>query len=364
MINLSLNLTINLQLFSEEKTEKATPKRRREAREKGQVLQSKEINSAIIIIVSFLCLKIFGGYMLNHLLSFSNSFYKEYFLKSDLFNTGDIHILMLRMISVIVIIVGPLTAILLIFGVASSYMQVGFLFTTKSLEFKLSRLNPIEGFKRVISKRSLVELIKSIFKIFVIGYLVFNYAIKEVYNIFRLLELNTENIVAYIGNVVFNVGIRSGIALFILAIFDYGYQWWDFEKNLKMSKQEIKEEYKQTEGNPQIKSKIKEKQRQMSMRRMMQDVPKADVIITNPTHYAIALKYDKEMYDAPYILAKGADLIAKNIKDTAKKHGIPTVENKPLAQTLYNTVEIGQIIPEDLFQAVAEVLAYVYSLRY
>lgn len=364
MINLNQNLVINLQLFSEEKTEKATPKRRREAREKGQVLQSKEINSAIIIIVSFLCLKIFGGHMFNYLLSFSNSFYRDNLLKADLFNTGDINILMMRIIGIGVIIVGPLTAIILILGLATSYLQVGFLFTTKTLEFKLSRLNPIEGFKRIISKRSLVELIKSIFKIIIIGYLVYTYAIKEIYNIFKLLELSVEGIVTFIGNIVVNVGIRSGIALFILAVFDYGYQWWDYEKNLKMSKQEIKEEYKQTEGNPQIKSKIKEKQRQMAMRRMMQDVPKADVIITNPTHFAIAIKYDKETYEAPYVLAKGADLIAKNIKDMAKKHGIPTVENKPLAQTLYNTVEIGQIIPEELYQAVAEVLAYVYSLRY
>ncbi|SCG83434.1 Flagellar biosynthetic protein flhB [Proteiniborus sp. DW1] len=364
MIGLSLNFVIDLQLFSEEKTEKATPKRRREAREKGQVLQSKEINSAIIVIVSFLCLRIFGNHMLSNLLSFSNSFYKEYFLKSDMFNTGDISILMMRIVGIMVIVVGPITGFILIFGVAASYLQLGFLFTTKTLEFKLSRLNPIEGFKKIISKRSLVELLKSIFKIVVIGYLIYKYAISEIYNIFKLLELSIESIVTYIGGIVFNVGIRSGIALLILAIFDYGYQWWDYEKNLKMSKQEVKEEYKQTEGNPQIKSKIKEKQRQMAMRRMMQDVPKADVIITNPTHFAIALKYDKEMYEAPYVLAKGADLIAKNIKDIAKKHGVPTVENKPLAQTLYNTVEIGQIIPEELYQAVAEVLAYVYSLKY
>lgn len=364
MIYVNYKHVINLQLFSEEKTEKATPKRRREAREKGQVLQSKEINSAIIIIVSFLCLKIFGGFMFNNLLSFSNNFYKDYLSNLDIFNIKDINIMMMRIISIVAIVVGPLTAIVLILGIASSYLQVGFLFTTKTLEIKLSRLNPIEGIKRIISKRALVELIKSILKIIIIGYLIYFYAIKETYNIFKLIDLNVESIVKYIGNMVVNIGLRSGIALLVLAVFDYGYQWWEHEKNLKMSKQEIKEEYKQTEGNPQIKSKIKEKQRQMAMRRMMQDVPKADVIITNPTHFAIALKYDKEMYDAPYVVAKGADLIAKNIKDIAKKHGVPTVENRHLAQTLYNTVEIGQVIPEELFQAVAEVLAYVYSLRY
>lgn len=364
MIYVNFEYVINLQLFSEEKTEKATPKRRREAREKGQVLQSKEINSAIIIIISFLCLKIFGGFMLNNLLSFSNNFYNDYFINPEIFNIKDINILMLKIIRIVLVVVGPLTAIILILGLSTSYLQVGFLFTTKTLEMKLSRLNPIEGFKRILSKRALVELIKSIFKIIIVVYIVYLYAIKEIYNIFKLIDLNIESIVKQIGNMVVNVGIRSGIALFILAIFDYGYQWWEYEKNLKMSKQEIKEEFKQTEGNPQIKSKIKEKQRQMAMRRMMQDVPKADVIITNPTHFAIALKYDKEVYDAPYILAKGADLVAKNIKDIAKEHRIPTVENKPLAQTLYSTVEIGQIIPEELYQAVAEVLAYVYSLKY
>lgn len=355
---------INLQLFSDEKTEKATPKRRREARERGQVLQSKEISSSTIIIASFLTLKTLGGFMLKSLLSFSNSFYSEYFHNPDIFNVKDVSILMTRIISILVVVVGPITAILLIIGVATNYLQVGFLFTTKTLEIKLSRLNPIEGFKRIISKRALVELFKSIFKIVVIGYIIYLYAIKEIYNIFKLIDLNVESIVAYIGNMVVNVGLRSGIALFILALFDYGYQWWEYEKNLKMSKQEVKEEYKQTEGNPQIKSKIREKQRQMAMRRMMQDVPRADVIITNPTHFAIALKYDKEMYDAPYVLAKGADLVAAKIKELAKEHEIATVENKPLAQALYNTVEIGQTIPEELYQAVAEVLAYVYSLKY
>lgn len=358
------NFIINLQLFAEEKTEKATPKRRREAREKGQVLQSKEISSAIVIIASFFSLKLLGPYMFERLLSFSNSFYKEYFSNLGLLSTGDITILMMRFIAVVAIIAGPITVIILILGVSSSYLQTGFLFTTKTLEMKLSRLNPIEGFKRLFSKRALVELIKCIFKVTVVGYLIYSYTIKEIYNIFKLLDLNIESIVTYIGSTVVNVGIRCGVALLVLSVFDYGYQWWEYEKNLRMTKQEVKEEFKQTEGNPQIKSKIREKQRQMAMRRMMQDVPKADVVITNPTHYAIALKYDKDKFSAPYVLAKGVDLVAQNIKDIAKKHGVPTVENRPLAQTLYNTVEIGEMIPEELYQAVAEVLAYIYSLKY
>lgn len=361
---MNLDIKINLQLFSEEKTEKATPKRRREAREKGQVLQSKEINSAVAIIVAFLCLKIFGGFMLNSLLLYIANFYEEYFTNSMIFNIKDINIIMMELVRVIVIVVGPVVSIVLILGISTSYLQVGFLFTTKTLEVKFSRLNPIEGFKRIFSKRALFELAKSLFKIIVIGYLVYSYTIKEIYNIFKLIDLNVESIASNIGNMVVNIGLRSGIALLIMAMFDYGFQWWEHEKNLKMSKQEVKEEFKQTEGNPQIKSKIKEKQRQIAMRRMMQDIPKADVIITNPTHYAIALKYDRELYDAPYVIGKGADLVANNIKKIAKENGIPTVENKPLAQTLFKTVEIGQVIPEELYQAVAEVLAYVYSLKY
>ncbi len=159
------------------------------------------------------------------------------------------------------------------------------------------------------------------------------------------------------------MGIRVAAVLFIISVFDYAYQIWEFEKKLKMSKQEIKEEYKMTEGNPQIKSKIREKQRQMSLRRMMTEVPKADVIITNPTHFAIAIKYDAAKSEAPMVLAKGKDLIAQKIKEIAKDNKVPIVENKPLAQALFKTVDIGEMVPAELYKAVAEVLAFVYNLK-
>lgn len=175
------------------------------------------------------------------------------------------------------------------------------------------------------------------------------------------MDINSS--VSFIGNAIITIGMRASAVLLVLAVFDYCYQLWDFEKNLKMSKQEIKEEYKQVEGNPQIKSKIKEKQRQLSLRRMMAEIPKADVIITNPTHYAIAIRYDSEISDAPIVIAKGKDLIAHRIKDAAKQSNVPVVENKPLAQALYKTTEIGQQIPVEMYQAVAELLAFVYSLK-
>jgi flagellar biosynthetic protein FlhB len=175
--------------------------------------------------------------------------------------------------------------------------------------------------------------------------------------------MNIQETAAFIGNTIVSIGIRAGIILLILSIFDYIFQYLEFEKSIRMSKQEIKEEYKQMEGDPQIKGKIRERQRQMALHRMMSEVPKSDVIITNPTHFAVAVKYDAAVSDAPIVLAKGKDLIAQKIKETAKENNIPVVENKPLAQALYKGVEIGERIPAELYKAVAEVLAFVYSLR-
>ncbi|MTI48007.1 flagellar biosynthesis protein FlhB [Sporosalibacterium faouarense] len=362
---MELTYKLNLQLFAdEEKTEKATAKKRKEAREKGQVLKSQEINSALLIIGTFVGLKIFGSYMYSNIRDFTQRVLSHYNEIDDLFTIKGINNMFYEIIIVAAQTVAPIAAVALIIGLLSNYMQVGFLFSTKSIGIKFSKINPIEGFKRIFSPKSIVELVKSLIKVFVIGYVAFSYILKQMNFIYNLLDMSIAAIVTYIGDITFGIALRAGGVLIVIAVIDYIYQWWDFEKNLKMSKKEIKEEHKQTEGDPMIKSKIKEKQRQIAMTRMMQDVPKADVIITNPTHYAIALKYDKEKCDAPFILAKGKDLIAQNIKKVAKESDIPMVENKPLAQALYKSVEIGDIIPEELYQAVAEVLAYVYGLRH
>ncbi|WP_130807006.1 flagellar biosynthesis protein FlhB [Senegalia massiliensis] len=355
---------LDLQLFSsEEKTEKPTPKKRKEAREKGQVLQSKELSTAILLLVAFLGLKIFGEYILEQLTIFSTKIFSDLSIHENLYKQDNLSIFFMDIISITAKIVIPLLATIFLTALIVSYMQVGFLFTTKTLSFKLNRLNPIEGFKKIFSTKSLVELVKSSVKIFIIGYVVAKYIYDNFNIIYELFNLNVMEITKSISSLAFGIVIRAGGILILLAAFDYWYQWFQHEKNLKMSKQEVKQESKQSDGDPLIKSKIKEKQRQMAMSRMMQDIPEADVIITNPTHYAIALKYDKNKYEAPYILAKGKDLIAKKIKEIAYEVDVPTIENKPLARSLFSSCEIGDCVPEELYQAVAEVLAYVYNLN-
>ncbi|QUH26295.1 flagellar biosynthesis protein FlhB [Serpentinicella alkaliphila] len=358
-----MEFIINLQLFSEEKTEKATPKKVKDSREKGQVLQSREINSAFVLLASFSTLYFLASYIGNMMKGFT-IFVFENFLNIDyLLTYGAINRLYLLGIYTIFRITFPIGAICLLVGLICSYSQVGYLFTTKTLAPKLSKLNPLEGFKRLFSMKSLVELVKSLIKIIMVGFLVFRYVVSQINVLLSTIAMGIDSIVITITRVTINIALRAGMALLAIAILDYLFQKYDYEKNLKMTKQEVKEEYKQTEGNPQIKSKIKEKQRQIAMRRMMQDVPNADVIITNPTHFAIAIKYDPHKFEAPKVIAKGKDLIAQNIKKLAMEHNIPLVENKPLARTLFDLVDIDEFIPPDLYEAVAEVLAYVYQLN-
>ncbi len=358
------NFYINLQLFSEEKTEKATPKRKQESREKGQVAKSRELISAILLLLMFWGIKVFIPYIMNELILMSKRMLSLSNIQGDnLYTIKSLMNLFVYCAIVFLKICAPLLLIGLAASLISNYLQVGFLFTLKPLMPKLNKLNPLEGAKRIFSKHALVEFFKSNIKIFIIGYLVYSYLRKNYYSIPDLISMSVENTAAFIGNAIVNIGFRAGFAFLILSIFDYAFQIWDFAKNQKMSKQEIKEEYKQTEGNPQIKSKIKEKQRQLSLRRMMAEVPKADVIITNPTHYAVAIKYDTLVSEAPLVLAKGKDLIAQKIKESAKENKVIIVENKPLAQALYKSVEIGQSIPIELYKAVAEVLAFVYSMK-
>jgi len=361
-----IDLRIRLQLFAEgaeDRTEKATPKKRQEARKKGQVLQSREITSALVLLFVFVSLRIFGRYMYEQISEFTRRIMVEYSGVEDLYTPNALTKLFLETMMVLFKVVGPVFSVALITGLMAGYAQVGFLFTTETLGFKFNRINPISGFKRMFSLRGVVELVKSVLKICIIGYVAYSYLKGEASNVLKLMDMDIMSIGVYIGVTSINAAIRICAVLILLGILDYGYQWWEYEKSLRMSKQEVKEEYKQTEGNPEIKSKIKQKQREMSMRRMLHEVPKADVVITNPTHYAVALKYDVNIADAPVVVAKGQDFIALRIKETAKENKVEIVENKALAKTLYETVDIGQKIPPELYQAVAEVLAFVYSLR-
>jgi len=353
----------DLQLFSEEKTEQPTAKKMNDARRKGQVVQSKDLNSAISLLLVFTGLSAFSGFMISEMIGYYHLVMNLTVDTAEFFSSNSINLFINETLIFILKLSLPLLLVALVSGVAVSYAQVGFLFTTETLKPKLDKINPIKGMKNLFSTRSLAELVKSLLSATLILYVAITYIQDHLFEMLTALVLDFNSIVEIMWELTFGVVIRCAIVIFLIAVFDFIYKKRKNKKELRMSKQEVKEEYKQSEGDPQLKAKIKEKQRSLAMSRMMQEVPKADVIITNPTHFAVALKYDVSMGDAPIVTAKGQDLIAQNIKRIAIENKVPIVENKPLAQTLYKTVDIGAFIPADLYEAAAEVLAYVYSLK-
>ncbi|KJS87503.1 MAG: flagellar biosynthesis protein FlhB [Peptococcaceae bacterium BICA1-8] len=352
---------LNLQLFAGEKTEKATPKKRQEARKKGQVLKSTEINSAIILFAAFLLLRLILPTMLEEVQVYIYNLWSQMVIGS--INIETVAPLLNSLVVLFFKLILPLLVLVMLVGIIANLVQVGFLFTTEPLQIKLSRINPLEGFKRIFSKKALAELFKSIGKIGLISYITYSSIKNHVDSFPYLMDMEIIAIIKFLGQILFTILWKVILLLTFLAILDYLYQKYEYETNLKMSKQEIKDEYKNIEGDPQVKAKIKEKQRQMAMSRMMQEVPYADVIITNPTHFAVALKYETQTMDAPMVVAKGQDLVALRIKELAHKNGVVTVENKPLAQVLFYNVDINEQVPEDMFQTVAEILAFVYRLK-
>ncbi|WP_284139966.1 MULTISPECIES: flagellar biosynthesis protein FlhB [unclassified Virgibacillus] len=353
-------LKLDLQFFAGEKTEKATPKKRQDERKKGKVAKSQDVNTGLLLLFSFIILVIFGAYIKNGMLAMYRQSFTEFIhwditekTVSQLFNGITIETAKL---------LAPVFLIAIVAGLASNLMQIGFLFTTEPLKLDLKKIDPIQGAKRIFSVRALVELAKSLLKITFIGAITFMVIWMYKDEMLMLSFKNADSSLAFFGKTAMVMGISAAVVLLFLAVFDYAYQRYDFEKNMRMSKQDIKDEHKNIEGDPLIKSKIKEKQRQMAMRRMMSEVPNADVIITNPTHFAVAIKYDENKANAPYVIAKGTDLVALKIREVAKAHNISTVENRPLARALYSRLEIGDLIPEEFYQAVAEILAYVYRI--
>ncbi|MEI3604612.1 flagellar biosynthesis protein FlhB [Pseudogracilibacillus sp. SE30717A] len=356
-----MHLNLDLQFFAGEKTEKATPKKREDERKKGRVAKSQDINTALLLLFSFITLTVLGSFMKEHMISLYTSSFSEY-IHWDI-TEQSIMKLLKEVIIQFAMIVAPIMIIAFIISIAANLLQVGFLFTTEPLKFDLKKIDPIKGAKRIFSIRALVELLKSFLKIALIGSITF--AVIWIFKdeMMMLALKNPINAVAFFGRVTITMGIAATIALLFLAVLDYMYQKYDFEKNIRMSKQDIKDEHKNIEGDPLIKSKLREKQRQIAMQRMMEEVPKADVVITNPTHYAIAIKYDETVAAAPIVVAKGTDKTALKIKEIAKENDVMTVENKPLAQSLYSLVDINEVIPEQFYQAVAEILAFVYKLE-
>lgn len=342
-----------------EKTFQATPKRRQDARKKGQIFKSTEIVSALMLLGFIALLK----YWIPSMLIKMQSLFPYVYGLSHEWTTRSVSSLMISLLWIGIQIVGPIFIVGALIAIVANYLQVGSLFTIESLKPQLSRISLISGAKRMFGVRAWVELAKSLFKVIVIGY--FLYAtIRDNFQVFpAMARLSVGQGAAFIGGLLINLGWKIAISFLILAVFDYLYQWWDYEKNLKMSHEDMKQEYKQTEGNPQLKAEIKRRQRAIGMQRMMQDLKTADVVVTNPTHFAVALRYDPQKNSAPYIVAKGADEIAQRIKQLAKEYGITTMENKPLARALFAQTEIGQGVPADLYKAVAEVLAFVYRLK-
>jgi len=257
----------------------------------------------------------------------------------------------------------PILGVAMIAGIAINVIQIGFLFTTKTLGMKLNRISPISGFKRMFSIKTVVELVKSSLKILVLGYIVYLDYRRLLDEFSAYVGLGVYTTFIQIMRTAFMMALKMCMAMIFISAADFLYQWWKYEKDLRMSKQEIKDEYKMMEGDPQIKGKIKAKQRQMSMMRMMSRVPEADVVITNPTHYAVALKYDDQVSSAPVVIAKGQDYIARKIKEVAMEHYVQIVENPPLAQSLYAICEIDDEIPAELYQAVADILVFVYRQK-
>lgn len=367
----NLILPYNLQWFADgeggEKTEPATQKKLEDARKEGKVAKSKDLTQGIDLLVLFLLLKVFIAYMGERFMSL---FHSTLGRMAEFMSVNQKDLSMQAISTVLNNAILELFLIIwpfLVFGFVITFIvtvyQVGWKVTGKPLEPKLSKFNPINGFKRIFSKDSLFELLKSIVKVGVIAYVAYSNIVDEADNLFILYEIELNQAIALVGNIIIEFGIEISIIFIIIGLVDYMYQKWRFGEDMKMTKQEVKDEYKNTEGDPQIKGRIRQKMREASQRRMMQDVPKADVVITNPTHFAVAIKYDAEVSKAPIVIAKGEDYLAQKIKEVARENNVEIVENKPLARMLYHNVEIGAEIPPELYQAVAEVLAMVYHMK-
>ncbi len=345
----------------QEKTEKATPRKRQKAREKGQAAKSVEITSVIVLLTGSVAMYIFGHYFYSNLLgimrsSFTFNTVLDFDLSYCISFIGKVTIKF-------VFIILPLLGALFLAALAANFMQVGFLFSFGPIEPKLSKLSFIKGLKKLFSLRSFVELIKSILKLIIIGLVAYFVIAGQINHALTLQSADVAHIFVFILKVFFKIFIWVLLIMGALAALDYAFQKWLSEKDLKMTKQEVKEEAKQTEGDPQLKSKIRNIQYQTAKKRMMKEIPKADVVITNPTHLALALKYDPISMKAPKVVAKGAGSIAERIKKMAAMHNIPVVENRKLAQNLYKVVDVGEEIPSDMYKAVAELLAYIFKLK-
>lgn len=365
-------LELNLQYFAAEgpggeKTEEPTSKKKTDTRKEGKVAKSKELSSGVELIALFLILKFWVGNMGGRFMKLFENMYR----KIPEFTTyweGSIHrrdysILFKDIFIEILIELLPFFVIGVILAFAVNMLQFKFQISTKPLQPKFSKLNPVSGMKRLFSMSKLVELLKSILKIVLISWIVYSTIKGDWVYLFKFYDMPLNQAIELIGTTVINLGLKISLFFMIIAFADFAYEKYKFNKDIKMTKQEVKDEYKNAEGDPQIKGKIRQKMREVSQRRMMQDVPKADVVITNPTHFAVAIKYAPEEAEAPIVVAKGADYLAMKIKEIARENNVYIEENKPLARMLYANVDVGQQVPPELYQTVAQILAMVYKMQ-
>lgn len=369
----NLYLSYNLQFFAKdgpggEKTEQPTSKKLEDARKKGQVAKSKELVAGVSLLALFGGVKLLLSYLGSGFIGSFEDIYNRIWEVGQTSAGGAgikdfIRIIFDQTLLEIILIMGPFLLIALVVAVGMNMVQFKWKVSGETIKPKFNKINPVNGFKRFFSKESLVELVLSIAKISIIFIIIWNDIENLTKTILTLYQFELFSALGIVGNYVLNIAIKISAFYLVIGFVDFIYQKWKFKQDMMMTKQEVKDEYKNTEGNPEIKGRIKGKMREASRRRMMQDVPKADVIITNPTHLAVALQYEENSGKAPVVLAKGEDFLAQKIKEIGKENQVEIVENKPLARMLYYNVEIGQEIPPELYQAVAEVLAFVYNLK-
>ncbi|WP_315114374.1 fused FliR family export protein/FlhB family type III secretion system protein [uncultured Clostridium sp.] len=346
---------------SDDKTEDATPHKLSEAKKKGQVAKSKDVNLALTLLISTLVLSFAGEYVVGNLKGVMTTFLNE-FLNMELnYQTlGNILIIILGKLALTIL---PIVVPIMIMGIFANFIQTGFILTKEPLKPDIKKLNPINGFKKMFSMRSVVELIKAVLVVTIVGVVGYKFIKNNYIYIVNLYNLRYPVLMEAFGDLALKIFFKVTLVMAAIALSDFTFQKFQFKKEMKMTKQEVKEEFKQMEGDPQIKGKIRQKQREMAMRRMMQAVPDATVVITNPTHISVAIRYKEGENKAPVLVAKGTDFVALKIKEKAKESNVPIIENKPLARLIYNEVELDSEIPVEMYQAVAEVLAIVMKMK-
>jgi flagellar biosynthetic protein FlhB len=352
----------DLQFFAQERTEAATPKKRQKVRSEGKVCKSRDLTAAVEIMAGLLGLWALGERIASGLIDYLRETIAfigdETMLQAGWFYWLENAALWTYFGSWLL-----LGLIIAVFVVVVTIKQVGWVISFEPFKLDFGRLNPISGMKKILSMRSLVELLKGLLKASLFCIVIYVALRNKLPTAIHAMQFPMEQGALHLWDLLWDLSMRLAVMLLVIALVDYLYQKWEFEKSIRMSKQEIKEEYKQMEGDPQIKNKIRQKQRELAKKRMMSSVPKADVVITNPTTLALALIYDRSVMAAPQVVAKGKGLVARRIREIAEEHGIPVVENKPLAWALYEAVEIGDEVPENLYRGVAEILAMVYKLK-